>query len=74
VKRNPFTHDYLMRELWFYGSPPAADAGPVAVRHARLGGPEGEILDDYLNVNMRQETPEVPVLYVGGRLSMSLTG
>ena len=70
MSRNPFTHAYLMRELWFYGLPGEADAGPVAVRRVRLGG---AILDDYLNVNMRQETPEVPVLYIDGRLSMSLT-
>ncbi len=59
-----------MRELWFYGLPTEEDVGPVSVRRARLGG---EALDDYLNVNMRQETPEVPVLYIDGRLSMSLT-
>jgi len=73
MKRNPFTHDYLMRELWFYGAPAEADVGTIAVRRARLGGSDGEILDDYLNINMRQETPEIPVLYVEGRLSMSLT-
>ncbi|MDQ2831946.1 MAG: hypothetical protein M3Y74_23220, partial [Chloroflexota bacterium] len=73
MNRNPFTHDYLMRELWFYGAPAEADVGTIAVRRARLGGPGSEILDDYLNINMRQETPEVPVLYVEGRLSMSLT-
>jgi hypothetical protein len=70
MSRNPFTHAYLMRELWFYGLPGEEDAGPVAVRRVRLGG---EILDDYLNVNIRQETPEVPVLSIDGRLSMSLT-
>jgi hypothetical protein len=70
MNRNPFTHAYLLRELWAYGTPAAPAAGPVALHWVRV---DGRGLDDYLNINMRQETPVVPVLSVDGALTMSLT-
>jgi len=54
INRNPFVHAYLLRELWTYGAPAAPAVGPVAVRWVPV---DGRGLDDYLTINMRQETP-----------------
>ena len=70
MNRNPFTHAYLLRELWAYGTPAAPAVGPVTLHWVRV---DGRSLDDYLNINMRPETPVVPVLSVDGALTMSLT-
>jgi hypothetical protein len=61
MNRNPFVHADLLREPWAYGAPAAPAVGPVALHWVRV---DGRGLDDYLNINMRQETRVVPVLSV----------
>ncbi|MBW2561955.1 MAG: hypothetical protein JRE40_14040 [Deltaproteobacteria bacterium] len=63
-KRNPFTDEFLEKEVKWYGS------------HEGLNyiTPGGRQVDDYLNVNFRPEPDfEVPVLIRDNRLWMSLT-
>jgi hypothetical protein len=70
---NPFSDDYVKRELRWYGR----KALNVAERkddglQLRMTVPEG-VLPDYLNKNYRVEPLHVPVLFLDGKLWMSLT-
>lgn len=68
---NPFTDEYLIQEVEFYCNGltlPYEKEGVVV----KLVTPTGR-LDDYLNVNYRASSEQVPLLQIDGSTWMSLT-
>jgi hypothetical protein len=70
---NPFTTQYLKDEIDFYGSGDYDDGNGIKVTATKLGWIER--LDDYLNkaVRSEREIDNIPILYIDGRVWMSLS-
>lgn len=77
MEQNPFTDDYVVRELnWYEDAIPKAalkieplKIGNLSLKYAE---PNGR-LDDYLSVNYRMGMPLTPMLQADGTFWMSLT-
>jgi hypothetical protein len=67
-ERNPFTNAYLREEVEMYGQPPVDDNGVKIIYDKPVGR-----IDDYLNINFCVLDFEVPLLFIDGRIWMSLT-
>jgi hypothetical protein len=67
--RNPFTRDYLLEELAFLDVKDQDQENDVMIQ---LSEPRGR-LDDYLNKNWRVNVPSVPMMFIDGKIWMSLT-
>lgn len=72
TKTNPFTFEYLEKELAFYNLPKDykfENTDIKVVNRQFMGGQ----LDDYLNTNFYTETFQIPSLFIGGKIWMSVT-